>query len=136
VGARLGHARSHVRVERQEALAHQQLAVADRRQRDLFLAEAVGGDVAGGAPGKHDLKGVGHGSGLSMQSYCREPCRESRAVRSPWAMRAGTSAATTGLAWKATPRPAAFSIGRSLAASATAVASPACQARSSPRRAR
>src|SRR4051812_49380648 len=45
-------------------------------------------------------------------------------------MRALTSAATTGLAWKATPRPAAFSIGRSLAPSPTASASPTCRPRS------
>src|SRR6185436_4212434 len=97
---------------------------------DLLLAEAVGGDVAGGTLGEHDLAGIGHGSGLSTKSLRWKPCRKSRAVRSPWSMRAGTAAATTGLAWKATPRPAAFSIGRSLAPSPTVNASPSSRPRS------
>ncbi len=61
VGAHLGHARPHVGIERQEAAAHQHLAVAERRQGDGLLAEAVGGDVAGRALGEDDLGGFGHG---------------------------------------------------------------------------
>jgi hypothetical protein len=71
IGAHLGHARAHVGIERQEALAHQHLTIGQGRQRHLLLAEAVGCDVAGGAFGEDDLDGFGHGSGLSTNSLRR-----------------------------------------------------------------
>ena len=71
VGAQLCHARPHVGIERQEARAHQHLALGRCRQARLLLAEAVGGHVARRALGEHDLDGVGHGSVLSTKSLRR-----------------------------------------------------------------
>ncbi len=62
------------------------------------------------------------------------PAGRAARVRSPWSMRAATCAATAGLARKATPRPAACSIGRSLAPSPTVIVCSAESSRSAARR--
>ncbi len=56
------HAAAHVRIERQEVIAHQHLAGADARDRDALEPEVVGRDGALRAAGKDDaLVGLGHG---------------------------------------------------------------------------
>jgi hypothetical protein len=71
VGAHLGHARPHVGIERQEALAHQQLAVGSGGRVTVSSRKQSAVTSPPGRFGEHDLDGFGHGSGLSTKSLRR-----------------------------------------------------------------
>ncbi len=60
IGRAVVHASAHVRVQRQEAIAYQDLIVAGRRDGDVFDTEVVGAGFTLRARGQHDAA-VGKG---------------------------------------------------------------------------